>query len=103
MVIPTTPGGPVPDIPVSDVDLFTDDARVDPYPIYRTLRDLGPVVEMSRHGHYALPRYADVRAALMDAASPGTTPSPATSTPTAGPRTSTRRPTGASCRGRSAR
>jgi cytochrome P450 len=53
-------------IPVSDVDLFADDARIDPYPIYRTLRDLGPVVEMSRHGHYALSRYADVRAALMD-------------------------------------
>jgi cytochrome P450 len=66
MVIPTTLGGPVPDIPVSDVDLFADDARIDPYPIYRTLRDLGPVVEMSRHGHYALARYADVRAALMD-------------------------------------
>ncbi|MCD2189029.1 cytochrome P450 [Actinomycetospora soli] len=54
------------DIPVSDVDLFADDARVDPYPIYRELRDAGPVVEMARHGHYALPRYADVRAALMD-------------------------------------
>ena len=53
-------------IPVSDVDLFADDARVDPYPIYRELRDMGPVVHMARHGHYALPRYADVRAALMD-------------------------------------
>ena len=54
------------DIPVSDVDLFAPDARVDPYPIYDRLRELGPVVEMSRHGHYALTRYADVRAALMD-------------------------------------
>ncbi|MFC5063784.1 cytochrome P450 [Actinomycetospora atypica] len=54
------------DIPVSDVDLFADDARVDPYPIYAELRDMGPVVHMARHGHYALPRYADVRAALMD-------------------------------------
>jgi cytochrome P450 len=54
------------DIPVSDVDLFGDAARVDPYPLYRELRDAGPVVEMARHGHYALPRYADVRAALMD-------------------------------------
>ncbi|MDL5160359.1 cytochrome P450 [Actinomycetospora termitidis] len=54
------------DIPVSDVDLFSDEARVDPYPTYRELRDAGPVVEMARHGHYALPRYADVRAALMD-------------------------------------
>lgn len=55
-----------PDIPVSDVDLFSDDARVNPYPIYAELRDMGPVVHMARHGHYALPRYADVRAALMD-------------------------------------
>ncbi|HEX4247580.1 MAG TPA: cytochrome P450 [Pseudonocardia sp.] len=53
-------------MPVSDVDLFADDARVDPYPIYQELRALGPVVHLTRHGHYALPRYADVRAALMD-------------------------------------
>ena len=54
------------DIPVSDADLFGDEARVDPYPIYAELRDQGPVVLMARHGHYALPRYADVRNALMD-------------------------------------
>lgn len=54
------------DIPVSDVDLFGDDARIDPYPAYRALRDAGPVVYMARHDHYALPRYDDVRAALMD-------------------------------------
>lgn len=56
----------MPAIPASDVDLFTDEARIDPYPMYETLRELGPVVEMTRHGYYALPRYADVRAALMD-------------------------------------
>ncbi|MDT7708886.1 MAG: hypothetical protein QOG20_4493 [Pseudonocardiales bacterium] len=56
----------MPDIPVSDADLFDDEARVDPYPIYAELRDQGPVVLMGRHGHYALPRYADVRNALMD-------------------------------------
>ena len=54
------------DIPVSDADLFDDEARLDPYPIYAELRDRGPVVLMARHGHYALPRYADVRTALMD-------------------------------------
>jgi len=26
------------DIPVSDVDLYTDEARIDPYPIYEELR-----------------------------------------------------------------
>lgn len=56
----------MPPIPVSDVDLFADEARVDPYPLYETLRGLGPVVHMSRHGYYALSRYADVRDALMD-------------------------------------
>jgi cytochrome P450 len=55
-----------PTIPTDDVDLFTDAARVDPYPIYQRLRDAGPVVHLTRHDLYALPRYADVRAALMD-------------------------------------
>ncbi len=54
------------DIPVSDVDLFDYHARIDPYPFYAELRAQGPVVYMGRHGHYALPRYADVRAALSD-------------------------------------
>lgn len=53
-------------VPTSDVDLFTDEARVDPYPTYDELRALGPVVHLSRYDIYALPRYAEVRAALMD-------------------------------------
>ncbi|MFF2652243.1 cytochrome P450 [Streptomyces sp. NPDC058045] len=53
-------------IPVSDADLYTPGARADPYPIYRELRALGPVVHLSRYDLYALPRYHDVRAALMD-------------------------------------
>ena len=54
------------DVPVSDVDLFTPEARVDPYPIYEELRALGPVVHLSRYDLYALARYEQVRAALMD-------------------------------------
>lgn len=53
-------------IPVSDVDLYTPEARIDPYPIYEELRALGPVVHLSRYDLYALPRYQEVRAALMD-------------------------------------
>ena len=53
-------------IPVSDVDLYTDEARIDPYPIYDRFRELGPVVYLERDDLYALPRYDDVRAALMD-------------------------------------
>ncbi len=53
-------------IPVSDVDLYTEQNRADPYPVYEQLRDLGPVVHLSRHDLYALPRYDEVRAALTD-------------------------------------
>jgi len=56
----------VAEIPVSDVDLYTVEARTDPYPIYERLRALGPVVYLSRYDLYALPRYQEVRAALMD-------------------------------------
>ncbi|MCC4315187.1 cytochrome P450 [Streptomyces malaysiensis] len=53
-------------IPASDVDLYTESARTDPYEIYARLRDLGPVVHLSRYDLYALPRYDEVRTALMD-------------------------------------
>ncbi|MBB4685569.1 cytochrome P450 [Amycolatopsis jiangsuensis] len=56
----------MPELPVSDVDLYTAQARIDPYPIYDELRALGPVVYLSRYDLYALPRYEHVRAALMD-------------------------------------
>ena len=56
----------VPTVPASDVDLYTEQARTDPYPIYDELRELGPVVHLTRHDLYALPRYDEVRAALMD-------------------------------------
>src|SRR4051812_37648859 len=63
---PMSPGGPVSTIPASDVDLYTVQARTDPYEIYAELRALGPVVYLSRYDLYALPRYDEVRAALMD-------------------------------------
>ncbi len=49
---------------VSDIDLFTDEARRDPYPRYDALRALGPVVYLSAHDVYALPRYEEVRHVL---------------------------------------
>lgn len=54
------------DIPVSDVDLYTPEARIDPYSIYEEFRAMGPVVHLSRYDLYALSRYEDVRTALMD-------------------------------------
>ncbi|MEV5646756.1 cytochrome P450 [Nocardia sp. NPDC052254] len=56
----------MPTIPATDVDLHTESARIDPYPIYARLRELGPVVYLSRYDLYALPRYDDVRAASTD-------------------------------------
>ena len=52
--------------PVSDIDLFTDDALIDPYPSYARLRDAGPVVRLTKLDVWALPRYEQVRAALCD-------------------------------------
>ena len=52
--------------PVTDIDPWADDALIDPYPTYRALRDLGSVVWLDRYGLAALPRFADVRAALTD-------------------------------------
>ena len=51
-------------VPTYDEDLYSRAAILDPYPHYRRLRDLGPVVWLSRHGVYALPRYAECKATL---------------------------------------
>jgi len=50
-------------IPSTDLDMFTDAALRDPYPLYRELRDLGAVVQLSAYGMYAFPRYRQVREA----------------------------------------
>ncbi|WP_405729088.1 cytochrome P450 [Streptomyces sp. NBC_00028] len=53
-------------IPSYQPDIFDDDAQLDPYGHYQALRDLGPVVWLEPYKMYALPRYAEVRAALGD-------------------------------------
>jgi cytochrome P450 len=50
-------------IPSTELDMFTDAALRDPYPLYQELRDLGPVVHLSAHDMYAFPRYQQVREA----------------------------------------
>ena len=50
--------------PTSDVDLWDDAILADPYPAYRALRDLGPVVWLERPGLLALPRFDVVRSVL---------------------------------------
>jgi len=53
-------------VPTHGSNLYTTAAIVNPYPHYRTLRELGPVVWLSRHRVYALPRYTDCKAVLRD-------------------------------------
>ena len=52
--------------PESDLDLFSDAALADPYPLYDELRAAGAAVWMAGLGVYALPRYAETREALRD-------------------------------------
>ncbi|CAM2838602.1 monooxygenase [Mycobacterium intermedium] len=47
-------------------NIYTTDALLDPYPHYRRLRELGPVVWLTRHRVYALPRYAECKATLRN-------------------------------------
>ncbi len=53
-------------IPTYAPDLYSRDAILDPYPHYSALRDLGPVVWLPGIKAFALPRYAECKAALAD-------------------------------------
>ncbi|KOV95418.1 monooxygenase [Streptomyces sp. NRRL B-1140] len=53
-------------IPVYHPDLYSASAIRDTYPHYAALRDLGPVVRLSKHKVYALPRYAECKQVLLD-------------------------------------
>jgi cytochrome P450 len=52
--------------PELDLDPFSLEFLVDPYPSHATLRDAGPVVRLSRYGIWAVARYAEVLAVLQD-------------------------------------
>ncbi|MGW0157866.1 cytochrome P450 [Mycobacterium sp. NPDC003323] len=47
-------------------DIYRTAAILDPYPHYRRLRELGPVVWLKRHRCFALPRYAECKAVLRN-------------------------------------
>jgi cytochrome P450 len=53
-------------VPVYQPDIYTTDAIIDPYPHYARLRELGPVVWLSKQRVYALPRFAECKAVLRD-------------------------------------
>jgi cytochrome P450 len=52
--------------PQTDIDLWSDEVLMDPFPHYKRLRDLGPVVQLTGYGIYGLFRYDQVRTALTD-------------------------------------
>jgi len=47
-------------------DLFTDTVLAQPHEHFRALRDLGPIVWLEAHKMYAVPRYEEARAMLID-------------------------------------
>ena len=53
-------------IPTSELDPFSDAALVQPWDIYRQLRDAGPVVHLPQYGLTAVTRYQDVHDVLAD-------------------------------------
>ncbi|MGB6207768.1 MAG: cytochrome P450, partial [Mycobacterium sp.] len=53
-------------VPGYKPDIYSVDAIVNPYPHYQRLRDLGPVVWLTKHKVFALPRYAECKAVLRD-------------------------------------
>jgi cytochrome P450 len=55
-----------PGCPVLDVDPFSDEFLANPYPHHEQLREVGPVVYLSRHGAWAMARYEQVHATLSD-------------------------------------
>jgi cytochrome P450 len=57
---------PLGSTPTSDVDLWTDEALLEPYEIWRELRDTAAAVYLTKHDLYALTRYEDVKAACAN-------------------------------------
>ena len=50
--------------PSIDIELFSDEAIANPYPLYEQIRNAGPVVWLDRYDMWAISRFDDVRAAL---------------------------------------
>lgn len=50
--------------PTVDVDLYGPSTLVNPQPVYRRIRDAGPVVWLPQHKVWAMGRFENVRAAL---------------------------------------
>lgn len=57
---------PTGSVPVLDVDPFAATSLADPDPMHAELREAGPVVYLPRYDVYAMARYEQVHAALVD-------------------------------------
>jgi cytochrome P450 len=52
--------------PTSNLDPYSDEALLDPWPTYTELQDLGPAVWLTKYEMFALVRYDSVTKALQD-------------------------------------
>ncbi|MFF2650697.1 cytochrome P450 [Streptomyces sp. NPDC058045] len=52
--------------PSSPIPLFDDQVLTDPYPSYRSLRELGPAVRLEEYGVWAVPHHAQLAAILRN-------------------------------------
>jgi cytochrome P450 len=53
-------------IPSSDIDLWSEPVLLDPYPAYRQLRELGPIVALDGYDLLAVTQYAETVEVLRD-------------------------------------
>ena len=51
--------------PVSDIDFYSDEVIRDPYPVYAELREMGPVVYLTKNDLYLVARYKEVSEVLQ--------------------------------------
>ena len=52
--------------PASTLDPYTDRALLNPWPLYRELREMGPAVWLEKYRMFAVTRYDGVVKALRD-------------------------------------
>ena len=52
-------------IPVSDIDFYSDAVIANPYPVYAQLREMGPVVYLEKNDLYLVARYQEVSEVLL--------------------------------------
>src|SRR3981081_2794844 len=57
---------PAESAPTSTLDPYSDQALLNPWPLYGELREMGPVVWLERYGMFALTRYDAVARVLRD-------------------------------------